>query len=281
MPRRVMEKLQAFFVNPYAAPLTEPLKSVARFALAPTEDFIECILEAKNDTYDDSPFIRRLFSRFSDSGHFGTFLAGTFGAAIGGLGAGIVGGFVAHAAGAGAILTGAAGIAAVGIGVVVAPFAIMAAVGFAAAAVGCVLGAPFGFLRGCRDAWKHHELVKTKGVVVSATPALQSAGDAAAEAAARIFQEVRALPVEVQGPVIRALGEKFGAAGGGERVLNMIETLPEKERETLVRGLKQKLAPEFEAVAEKDAHHAVTLQNEITVEAPIRFKHAGRRRASL
>lgn len=278
MLRTAGQKIRDWWHNPYWAPITEPLKYIGKAAYTPISSFVEDIHKAiDDDNYygndKSKPVLARVFKEFANVDHFGVWISGTAGAALGGLAAAVGAGAAAAAAGVSWPLITAAAISSCAIGFVATPFLIMGALAFGGAVVGAV-AAPAGLVSGGIKAYKHHQFQKTQAAVAQAIPSLQQEAPDVREAAARIFESLRDLPAGIQGPLLKSLSEKFAASGHGaaERIMKAIEALPDAEREALVKGLRTTLAPVFDAVAQQEANASVTLQNDALTMSPLKLK---------
>ncbi|TAL37312.1 MAG: hypothetical protein EPN97_05650 [Alphaproteobacteria bacterium] len=278
MLKAAAEKIKNWFNNPYWAPVTEPLKYIGSAAYTPNAPFIEEIKRGWKDSDYDSdrnkmPKLVRARAELSSSDNTGVAMTTDIGTVLGGLAAAVGAGVALGAAGVAWPVIALAAIAACGAGYVATVPLVMGALAFGGGVLGAV-AAPFAIIKGCMKAYKHHEFSKTQGAVVQATPALKDVTEDAQNAATRIFQQVRDLPAEVQGPVIKSLGDKFAASGVGaaEKFMKQIEALPDADREAVVAELRKTLAPVFEAVAEKEANDSITLQKDAMTMSPIRLK---------
>lgn len=71
----ITDKLKKFWNNPYWAPVTEPMKNVAKITYAPLGDFIDEVKRGwdKDRDYRGGTRLGRIMSNLSDSTHAGTF----------------------------------------------------------------------------------------------------------------------------------------------------------------------------------------------------------------
>ena len=279
MFEQAREKLNSWWNNPLWAPVTEPLRVIGNAAYAPNKGFIDGIRAGLDDDncYRESeknkPKLLRIFSAWGSDNHGAAPFFTNIGAFIAGIAGGIGGGVALGMSGFGVPAIIAGGVAAAALSGVVFPFAVITAVAFGGAAVGAVCS-PWAIGKGIVKAVKHHQFQKTQGAVVQATPVLQTAGPDVQEAATQIFSQLRDLPADIQGPVLKSLGEKFAKTGTGasDTIMKAIEAMPDADREALVKSLRTTLASSFDAVATKEAGDSIVLQKDAATMPKLKLK---------
>ncbi len=152
----MLDGLRSFFSSPYLAPLTEPVKNVARFTMLPIRDFVDVVRNSFEGDYTEWP------SNFSDKLSYAEeytsviAIAGGLVTGIGGLIGGGAFGAIAASTTATAVMGGIAGaVAGAALGVIAGPFVGAAAVGFGALVVGSVIGIVPGVIAGTAKMLKH------------------------------------------------------------------------------------------------------------------------------
>ena len=241
-------KLKKFWDNPYAAPLTGPVKGIMRYAYMPIRNFVEGVQYARDDDNykwdrEKKGFMTRLWDRAESSEYV---MIGVIGA-------------VAGQAVAATVLC----LAFAGVGAVAGPFITAGIVATAGAMVGLGIGMVPGFFKGCKQALQHHKDMKTKGAVVAALPPAQAQDAELAESLAAVMKHFNNLPKAHRAPFVRMMNEKYEQNAPGtqsDKVLAAIDAMPEKDREIFIRGLQERLSADFGAAAQKD----VVLQAPVT-----------------
>jgi hypothetical protein len=271
-------KLKELWNNPYLAPLTEPLRKIGLFATVPLRNFGECVREALEST-DDKPLMARLFSELSNNGksyaYEGTVAMLWIGMVAGGVGAAAGGFFGTMALGGGYVAAGIAAIAVTGTGVMMGPFLAAGVVALAGTVAGLALCPVPGFLEGCYKLSRHRKLGTAQTAVTQAAPQLKQQDESVQRKAAELFEKVQSLPTASQGPVLKAMNDKFAAAGQGDadKLLNAIAALPDADQQALVKTLRQTtLADAFDAVARQEAGDSIVLQKTVTTGGTLKLK---------
>ncbi len=276
---KLFKKIKSLVTHPYAAPVTETAKGIGNFAFYPLAGFIERIREGfddNTDRYDDDyqkkPKLLRMYKRLfytDDSAGFISF----FGSVIAGVGGGIVAGVTAAGGGAGILGIAGSSALAVGLGAATGPFLLAGVIATVAACTGLFIGGVPGLLKGAKMAIDHRKLVKAQGQVAAALPA-KAADPDFTQALGKALSPFNDLTPEQRAAYVKMMNEQHeeAARGQGEKLLQALDSLPEKERDTLLRGLKPRLKDEFEQLAQKDANNSTVLQNEIKIDGPIKLK---------
>lgn len=213
----MFQGLRRFFSSPYLAPMTEPVKNVAKFTAAPLRGFGEAFRNSLEGEYTGWPL--RFFDEATiDDDHTGLItVGGAFLTGLGGLfGGGIIGATAASTM-AGAI---AAGIG----GAVAGPFVGAAVVGFGALVVGSVIGIVPGVIAGTGKMLKH--IFSKKDAPETAAPANDDA-------------------VATPEPVRTVLRGPRTA----QEMLQSLSTLQTEERKAFEAAMMEHLRPAFEAAA--------------------------------
>ncbi len=219
--------LRSFFSSPYLAPITEPVKNVARFTIAPLRGFGEAFMNSLDGEYTGWP--ARFFSELTaDDDHTGAFaVIGGFLTGVGGLIGGAIVASSAMTTGLGAVGAGLGGaIAGAALGAVAGPFVGAAAVGFGALVIGCVVGIVPGIVVGAAKAIKH----------------LFSHKPDAPETAAPANDDV----VATQAPAVRTVLRNPKTAA---EMMQSFSTLQTEERKAFESIMMEQLRPAFEAAA--------------------------------
>ena len=152
----MLDGLRSFFSSPYLAPLTEPVKNVARFTMMPIRDFVDVVRNSFDGDYKQWPsnFMNRMDYAEEHTGGIATI--GALITGIGGLIGGGAFGAIAASTTATAVMGGIAGaIAGTALGIIAGPFVGAAAVGFGALVVGSVIGIVPGVIAGTAKMLKH------------------------------------------------------------------------------------------------------------------------------
>lgn len=262
-------KLKKFWDNPYAAPLTGPVKGIMRYAYMPIRNFVEGVEYARDDDNykwdrEKKGFMTRLWDRAESNEYV---MIGVIGAVAGGIAfaaAGVAAGLAVAGSVAGqAVAATVLGLAFAGVGAVAGPFITAGIVATAGAMVGLGIGMVPGFFKGCKQALQHHKDMKTKGAVVAALPPAQAQDAELAESLAAVMKHFNNLPKAHRAPFVRMMNEKYEQNAPGtqsDKVLAAIDAMPEKDREIFIRGLQERLSADFSAAAQKD----VVLQTPVT-----------------
>lgn len=277
----MLKKAKEIINHPYAAPATEPLKAIGIFAMRPLKRFMQRLREGlDDDTYkyeDDEirnqPRLRRMYARlFKEDDTSG--VISTIGCIVGGLGAAITAGVMAHGGGAGLLgiaLWSAGGLSA---GVAAGPFVLAGVIALGTACTGLFIAGVPGLVKGCQMAIEHRKLVKAGAQVTAALPASQAQNADLTAALAKALSPFNDLTKEQQAAYVKMMNQQHSdaAKGQSQKLLQALESLPDNERDALLRGLKPHLREEFEKLAQRDANNSTVLQNEITTGGPIRLK---------
>jgi hypothetical protein len=271
----MFKRVKEIAAHPYAAPVMEALKGIGGFALKPVERFVERVREGfDDDTYKyerdekkNRPKLRRMYDRLfhtDDSAGIISF--------CGSVVAGLAGAVVAGAAGGTGILSmilwGAGGLA---VGAATGPFLLAGAIALGAACTGLIIGGGPGLIKGCQTVIAHRKLLKAGGQIAAALPA---APPDFTEALAKALSPFNDLTPEQQNAYVKMMNQQHQDAVKGQsaQLLQALESLPDAERDALLRGLKPQLKDEFEKLAQRDANNSTVLQNEITTGGPIKLK---------
>ncbi|HRI76862.1 MAG TPA: hypothetical protein PLX33_07735 [Alphaproteobacteria bacterium] len=278
----MLQKIKDFWNNPYAAPLTQPLRNIGNAVAKSVSLYTYAVKNAFDDRYlseyekKKSRFARIFSNLYRDE----IFAIGN------GLAAVIVGGAAATAAGvatfgsmaaAGAAAkiaaTGVAAVAAGTVGIVAAPVLTVAVVGAVAVVAGTVLGGVPGIVGGAVKAYKHHQNLKNPPPAPAQAAAAQPTAKAIQDATVlRICDDFRTLPAQTQQAVIERLERSASAPQTPQqKMIKAIDGMTEEQRVTLAEMLEEKLASAFDTVASKRAAEAGTLDEDISVK-PIATK---------
>ncbi len=268
------QKLKNFWENPYAAPLTDPLRNIGKTVAGFVAPYTNALRNTANPTYfdeDKTPIGRFLSSLLGVHNSFLTVVTNFVALAAGAFGAGSIGGVAAYSglAGAGAAAQWggavASGLAAGAVGFMAAPVAMVAVTAFVGIVVGTVTGGVPGLVSGTARALKHHHALKNPPppAPAAASPTAQQISD---ETVQRIMKDFRTLPPTRQREVFDAAEHVLGLGGELEaRVLNAIDKMDPAQRAMLAEKLEEKLADAFAVVASKKAAEAGVLDEDVTV----------------
>lgn len=275
----MLEKIKEIWAHPYAAPAVDTLKGIGTFAMYPVNGFAERIREAfddktyrhESDEIKNRPKLRRMYERLFHTDDSAAFISG-IGAGLAGLGGAVGAGAIAASAGSGVtgmILWGAG---ALGVGVAAGPFLLAGVLALGSACTGLIVGGLPGLVKGCQKVIEHRKLLKAGTQVAAALPA-QTPPDFT-EAVAKALAPFNDLTPEQRAAYVKMMNQQHedAARGQSEKILQAVASLPDAERDVLLRGLKPQLKDEFEKLAQRDANNSTVLQNEITTGGPIKLK---------
>lgn len=271
----MLKKLKEIAAHPYAAPVMETLKGIGIFALKPVGRFIERVREGFDDeTYKyesdekkNRPKLRRMYERLFYTDDSAGVISG-IGAFVAALGGGIVAGATGGTGIASMLIWGAAGL---GVGAAAGPFLLAGLIAVGAACTGLIIGGAPGLVKGCQIAIEHRKLLKAGGQIAAALPA---APPDFTEALAKALSPFNDLTPEQRAAYVKMMNQQHrdAAKGESEKLLQALDSLPDAERDALLRGLKPRMRDEFEKLAQRDADNSTVLQNEITTGGPIKLK---------
>lgn len=271
----MFKKIKAMIDHPFAAPLVETVKGIAAIALAPVSGHIEAIGDAFRDDYhdDERPKMLRMYGEMLGHGEL-TGITTLLGMAAGGIGAAIWAGMAASAAGIGWMGISGLCAAALGVGVAVGPFAVMAALVTAAGAVGSVIGGVPGLIKGCGKVIDHFKHGKAQAQVTAALPASQAQDAELTGSLARALQVFNDLPKEQRSTYVKMMNEQHMDESWrmDEKLLKAFDSMAERDKALLVKGLRDRLSHEFTELAKREANDSTVLQKEITVDGPLKLK---------
>lgn len=280
----MLQKIKDFWDNPYAAPLTQPLRNVGNFVANSVKWYTEAVKDAFDDRYisysdkGKSRFERIYKNLYNGDDLF--VLGNVIAALVVGGGAAVGTGVATYGAMAGAALTtqltatGLASIAAATVGFVAAPVVTVVAIGACMTVAGTVLGVVPGVVGGAVKAYKHHQNLKNpppaqQAAPLAATPTAKAIQDATV---LRICDDFSTLPAQTQQAVIERLERSASSPQTPQqKMIKAIDGMTEEQRVTLAEMLEEKLASAFDAVASKRAAEAGTLDEDISVK-PIATK---------
>lgn len=278
----MLQKLKDFWQNPYAAPLTEPLRGIGKTVAGFVEPYTEAFDKAKNPRFsyerDKTPIGRFLSclmdvhnSFFTVATNFVAFAAGI----VAGGGTAAVAGY-SGLAGAGAAAqwggTVLAGIAGGTAGFVAAPVVMVAVTAFVGVVAGAVVGGVPGVIKGTQIALKHHHDLKNPPPAVAVVAPAASPVSTIKDRIATIQKEFKQLPKSEQNLVLGLLEDAADPAASLQtRVLRNVDKMNDTQRTALAEVLEEKLAGAFDAVASKKAAEAGVLDEDVTVK-PIATK---------
>ncbi|MEZ0260198.1 MAG: hypothetical protein ACAH80_04270 [Alphaproteobacteria bacterium] len=274
----MLKKIKAIIDHPFAAPLTETVKGIAAIAFAPVRDFGEAIARAFDDNYysgeeAERPKMLRVYSELLDSGEF-TGVTTLLGMLVGGVGAAIAGGIMA--AGAGFSIPAIVGVcaASVGIGVAAGPFAVAAILVTGAATVGSVIGGVPGFIKGCSKVIDHFKHGKAQAQVSAALPPTQAQDEELTGSLARALAAFNDLPKEQRATYVKMMNQQHMDESWhmNDKLLKAFDSMADRDKAALVKGLRDRLSAEFTELAKREANDSTVLQNEITVDGPLKLK---------
>lgn len=246
----MFKKLAVLVNHPYAAPLTEAVKGIARIAYAPVSGFFEDVKKGWDNADEGASRLMGLYQGMYDGYNDSTGPIGFFGAAIGAIGLAIAGGVTVATGGGGiaGIIGGA--VAGIGFGAAVGPFALAAVIGIAAAAVGSVIGGVPGFIHGVT---KLIEYRKNSAVYDQALQMMAQANDQddAAKRISPVLSRFNALSADDRNVFVRAMNDAHADAvyGRSEKIMKSVEALPDYEKKALAKKLKESLKDEFADVS--------------------------------
>ena len=276
----MLQKLKDFWQNPYAAPLTEPLRNIGETIAGFVKPYTEAFEAAKDSSYytrDTTPTGRFLSSIFDVSNSFFTVASSFVAFAAGTVVAGGVGGMAAYSglAGTGAAVqwggAAVAGLAAGSAGFVAAPVAVVAVTAFVGAVVGAVIGGVPGVIKGTQIALKHHHDLKNPPPAPAAAPAASPVATLK-ETTAIMRAEFKKLNAADKNLVLGILEDDVDQTTSLQaRVLRNVGKMNEAQRTALAEVLDEQLADAFSAVASKKAAEAGVLDEDVTVK-PIATK---------
>ncbi len=222
----MLDGLRSFFSSPYLAPITEPVKNVAKFTVAPLRGFGDALRNSLDGEYTGWP--ARFFGELTAEQDHTAIIAllGGFLTGVGGLVTGAVVASAAMSTGATAVAAGLGGaIAGAALGAIAGPFIGAAAVGFGALVIGSVIGIVPGVIVGAAKAIKHLFSPKPD------TPETPPAND-----------DVVATPA----PAVRTVLRNPKTAA---EMLQSFSTLQTEERKAFEAAMLEHLRPAFEAAA--------------------------------
>lgn len=276
---QLREKISKIWSNPYAAPLTEPLKNIGSTTASFLSSYTEAVKDARNDRYlteaekKKSRYMRFFANLFSLKNPLtllnvaGFVLSGSVGASFGG--------FTTYGALAGSstllqtAATAAAAITAGTIGgVVVAPLMLMTTVGVAGLAAGVVVGGVPGVIKGVAKAYK--EYASPQNNLNSANSAAFAASAPAASTqtpAQEILSKFFNLPREQREALFEDIEKGLAdtVKSKEKRILSQIVKLDENQRIALIEALQTQLGGSFDAVAMRRATEAGQLGADVSV----------------
>ncbi|MDP2205488.1 MAG: hypothetical protein Q8K65_04210 [Alphaproteobacteria bacterium] len=273
----MLEKIKSFWVDPYYAPLTEPLRNVGNTVAKAVGRYTDAVEEAYDDRHyygRDKSRISRIYSNILDEGLSGFGLMNLVSMIGGAL---VAGGAAAGATATGMAASGmaakigmaaVAGIAAGTVGAMAAPIVLATVVAAGAVVVGAVIGVVPGVIGGTVTALKHHKTLKNPPPAPAAAP--PSAQYAQNETRAQIRGDFDRLDIHNQRSMILEL-ERVASLTPQEKVMGAINTLSETQRVALLEEMEQKIGTAFDAVARKKAAAAAALDEDISVQ-PIAVK---------
>ncbi|MEZ0260200.1 MAG: hypothetical protein ACAH80_04280 [Alphaproteobacteria bacterium] len=285
MFQKLKTGLKDFWVNPYAAPLTEAVKGVIHYARMPINKFIKGCAHASDDNnykYDTEGKAKSKMARLMDLAEkyesgMGFIVIG--GAVVGALafgGAGVAAGIVLMGGVVGkTVMATVLGLALCGVGYATGPYIAAGIAATAGGMVGLGLGMVPGFIKGCKNILQHHKDLKTQGAVAAALPKSQAQDAELTKNLAAVMQHFNNLPKEHKGPFVRMMNDKHAqaATAPADKILAQIDAMPEQDRDALLRSLRDRLKEDFSEVAQKDADDSVVLQAPVTA-AKIKLKGA-------
>lgn len=273
----MFKQLKAIIDHPFAAPVTETVKGIAGIALAPVQGHIEAIGNAFSDDYRDSdrPKMLRMYSEMMDHSEF-TAITAVIGMLAASIGGAITAGVMASGAGVGALGITAYCAAAIGVGVAVGPFALGAAAVALAATIGSVIGGVPGFIKGCSMVVDHFKHGKAQTQVAAALPPAQAQDEELTGSLARALSVFKDLPKEQRATYVKMMNEQHMDESWqmNEKLLKAFDALGPRDKAALVKGLKDRLSHEFTELAKREANDSTVLQNEITVDGPLKLRKA-------
>ncbi len=274
----MLKKLKDFWANPYAAPLTKPLKNIAMTVLTATGSYVYAVKDAFNDKYRtqrelERSRISRIYRNIFDSSFVEINIINGIGSALAGLGAGIAAGAGTWSglAGAGVVAqvaaTGAAGIAAATVAVLAAPVVLATTIAAAAVVVGVVVGVVPGVIGGTAQALKHHKQLKNSPPAPAQPAAVPPSAKAIEdEKVLRICKDFSTLPAQTQQALIDRLERSASSPQTPQqKMMKDIDRMTGEQRVTLAEMLEEKLANEFDIVASKRAAEAGALDEDIAI----------------
>lgn len=273
----MLRRLKEFFASPYAAPLTQPAKSVARWAKAPVENFLEGVKYGV-ERQSAKPVYLRVFKALRNADSFysrdHTKTITWAGVILGGLSAPIGAALGMHAMGFGWAGMTAAGIGVTSVGMMAGPFVVAGAVAVLGFAAGCCIAAVPAVLEGLYVANKYRKTAKLRSAATQAVPQLASASANVKEEAGAMLRKIRAMPRDAQAPLLKALNEQYHGAGlsDTEGVLKFLEAIPAADQQAFVKTLQVKLKNAFEEVARQESDAAMALHTAVKTGGPLRLK---------
>jgi hypothetical protein len=274
----MLKKLQAMIDHPFAAPVTETVKSIGSIALFPLGGFIDGLKYAfDDDNYrgDETPRFLRMYGALlgETEGSCGITLGGM---AVAGIAGAITAGMMASGAGGGVlgIIGWCAG--AVAVGVAAGPFLMAGAIAGAAAVIGSVIGGVPGFIKGCSMVIDHFKHGKAQTQVAAALPPAQAQDEELTASLARALAVFNDLSKEQRATYVKMMNEQHMDESWqmNEKLLKAFDTLGPRDKAALVKGLKDRLSHEFTELAKREAYDSTVLQNEITVDGPLKLRKA-------
>jgi hypothetical protein len=264
--------------SPYALPLTQPVKAIARWAYAPVKDFARGVKNGL-DEKSGKPVYLRVFSALRGSGH-GFYpdehtKAITWVGVILGAAAAITGaGLAAHALGFGLIGVTAACIGATSFGMMAGPFVVAGLVAAAGAVAGTAISAVPSFFEGLYLAAKQHKSYKAQVAATKAVPQLKTAAQNLKEDAGAMLKKISAMPAAAQVPLLRALNEQYRGTkplSDSNSIVKAIDALPAQDRQQLVTSLQVTLKQAFEAAARQESDAAMALYTPVKTTGPLKI----------
>lgn len=247
----MFKKLAVLVNHPYAAPLTEAVKGIARIAYAPVSGFFEDVKRGWDDAKDEeTPRLLGIYNGIYNGYNEGSGFMGFAGSAISAIGLAIAGG-VGVASGGGGIAAIVGGvIAGIGTGVAIGPFVAAGVMMTVAAVVGSVIGGVPGFIHGVTKAIEYR---KNSAVYDQAQQMMAQANDQddAAKRIAPVLSRFNELSADDRNVFVRAMNDAHADAvfGRSEKIMKSVEALPDYEKQSLAKKLKETLKDEFADVA--------------------------------
>jgi len=274
----MFKKLHAMIDHPFAAPVTETVKSIGSIALYPLGGFIDGLKHAFDDNnFSDreleTPRLLRMYGSLlgESEGSCGITLGGM---AVAGIAGAITAGMMASGAGVGVlgIIGWCAG--AVAVGVAAGPFLMAGAIAGAAAVVGSVIGGVPGFIKGCSKVIDHFKHGKAQTQVVAALPPAQAEDEELTASLARALAVFKDLPKEQRPTYVKMMNEQHmdEVWTMNDKLLQAFDSMNTRDRSALVKGLRDRLSHEFTELAKREANDSTVLQKEITVDGPLKLR---------